>query len=146
MTQIKETNSIRYNLTYDVVFKETFTSSLKGTCDLLNKILNENIKEDEVIITSNELLGESVDVKNSLLDIRLNVLKRLDINLEMQRNRKVERNVTCGSHTRYSSSRSRASSLYSYCAFDNNLDRLDSHNSCTLCDHCDARLLLCICY
>ena len=43
MTQIKETNSIRYNLTYDVVFKETFTSSLKGTCDLLNKILNENI-------------------------------------------------------------------------------------------------------
>ena len=87
MTQIKEKNSIRYNLTYDVVFKETFTSSLKGTCDLLNKILNENIKEDEVIITSNELLGESVDVKNSLLDIRLNVLKRLDINLEMQRNR-----------------------------------------------------------
>ena len=87
MTQIKETNSIRYNLTYDVVFKETFTSSLKGTCDLLNKILNENIKEDEVIITSNELLGESVDVKNSLLDIRLNVLKRLDINLEMQRSR-----------------------------------------------------------
>lgn len=87
MTQIKQTNSIRYNLTYDVVFKETFTSILKGTCDLLNKILNENIKEDEIVVTSNELLGESVDVKNSLLDIRLNVLKRLDINLEMQKDR-----------------------------------------------------------
>lgn len=83
MSLTKELNAIRYNLTYDVVFKETFTSILVGTCEFLNKILNENIKEDEVVVTSNELLGESIDIKNSLLDIRLNVLKRLDINMEM---------------------------------------------------------------
>lgn len=87
MTCTRQLSTIRYNLTYDVVFKETFTNVLKGTAKILNIILNENIKEDEITVTSNELLGESVDVKNSLLDIRLNVLKRLDVNLEMQKDR-----------------------------------------------------------
>ena len=40
MITTKKLGTIRYNLTYDVVFKETFTNVLKGTAEILNIIQN----------------------------------------------------------------------------------------------------------
>ena len=84
MTKTKELNTVRFNLTYDEIFKGSFSTSTTAT-KLVNVVLNENIDEKEVTITSSELLGESIEVKTSILDVRLKVADKYDIDLEMQK-------------------------------------------------------------
>ena len=84
MSQTKELNTVRYNLTYDEIFKGSFSYPDTAT-KLVNVILNENIDEKDVTITSSELFGESIEMKTSLFDVRLKVADIYDIDLEMQK-------------------------------------------------------------
>ena len=76
---------VLFNLTYDLVFKEVFSDVVLAS-RLINVILNQNFKPEDLEVISNELPGGSLEVKNSLYDVRLNVLNKYDIDLEMQKN------------------------------------------------------------
>ena len=84
MSQTKEINTVQFNLTYDEIFKGSFSDSSTAT-KLINIVLNENIDEKEVSITSSELLGESIEIKSSFFDVRIKVANEYDIDLEMQK-------------------------------------------------------------
>ena len=45
MTKTKELNTVRFNLTYDEIFKGSFSTSTTAT-KLVNVVLNENIDLD----------------------------------------------------------------------------------------------------
>ena len=78
MSQTKELNTVQFNLTYDEIFKGSFSDSSTAT-KLINIVLNENINENDVSITSSELLGESIEIKSSFFVIML-VIKHLSAN------------------------------------------------------------------
>ena len=84
MSQTKELNTVQFNLTYDEIFKGSFSDSSTAT-KLINIVLNENINENDVSITSSELLGESIEIKSSFFDVRIKVANEYDIDLEMQK-------------------------------------------------------------
>ena len=71
---------VLFNLTYDLVFKEVFSDVVLAS-RLINVILNQNFKPEDLEVISNELPGGSLEVKNSLYDVRLNVLNKYDIDL-----------------------------------------------------------------
>ncbi|MBE6132019.1 MAG: hypothetical protein E7180_01320 [Erysipelotrichaceae bacterium] len=84
MSQTKEINTVQFNLTYDEIFKGSFSDSSTAT-KLINIVLNEDIDENDVSITSSELLGESIEIKSSFFDVRIKVANEYDIDLEMQK-------------------------------------------------------------
>ena len=77
---------VQFNLTYDIVFKEVF-SDVKIASNLINVILNESFLPSDFKVMANELSSESIELKNSLFDVRLNVLNKYDIDLEMQKDK-----------------------------------------------------------
>ena len=76
---------IKYNATYDLVFKEVF-SKKNIASNLLSLILDKEIKENSLVNVQTEITN-GIDYKLSNLDIRFQIMEEdtYDIDMEMQR-------------------------------------------------------------
>lgn len=76
---------IRFNATYDLVFKEVF-SKKNIASNLLSLILDKEIKEKSLVNVQTEITN-GIDYKLSNLDIRFQIIEEdtYDIDMEMQR-------------------------------------------------------------
>lgn len=81
---IKEYNSIRFNLTYDLVFKKVF-SNIDILNSLLNALLDIKITSDDIVINNSEDSPSIIELKTSRYDIKVTISNYYKLNLEMQR-------------------------------------------------------------
>lgn len=74
---------IDFNATYDIVFKEVFQIP-EVLSELINCILNTNYQEHEISIINPEI-SNFINLKTVKLDIRVSILDKYRLNLEMQK-------------------------------------------------------------
>ena len=80
------TKTIKFNATFDRVFKKTF-SEVEILATLLKVILNIEVNKEDIVIENNETTNY-IDLKTSNYDIKLSINNLYDIELEMQRIRR----------------------------------------------------------